>query len=267
MKTFLLVLVAFYFSTMAQIDTVYEYGSPVIIKKKVFLEAEEVVKPRTWFLSIGGGLGSIASQNHNDSIRLSFGKASQLEMTLRKAFGKFEIGTGIAFLSTQAKTLYQHSYWLDKERNIVINDTLDVYYEVVNGDSIPVYIVEPKPGVEWYRETMDTTYARSSTVYYLQVPLSVSYRMAWKSWYMSPGFGVLVSIPLRKPELVTEVAKSTPKSTVWGSMALSVGRRLGERWRAELSAEGRRSMAPTSDLRAISSQRGLLLGFKVLYAF
>lgn len=249
------------------IDTVYQYEAPVVIKKEIYLPSIDTNSPKNWLFGLGVGLNQQLKSQPNDSLTLKWESATFMEVLLKRRFRQIELSLGLSFFQVKTKASLIQQYDIQRQRMVQTTDTLDVYYQIVNGTSTPVYVTEQKTITESYKETKDTLKTTAASTQYLQIPLRVSYQFKWKSWYMSPGLGLMANIPLQNKGFVKEIAESKPNIALFGSVHLAIGKKLTNRWQTELCWETSKSLSPVTEYKGINNQQWMSLSLRILYCF
>lgn len=253
-------------SISSRIDTVYQFGPPVIIKKKIVVQEESEPVKHPWYLGVGAGLGQILTKTQNDSITLIWAQFPIVEAEFRKGFKHLELSIAFSVFTTKTKSNLKQQYSVDRERIVTKTDTIDVYYEIVKGVSTPVYLTETHPVVEPYREYRDTIHTSTSSQTFIVVPLRCAYHLVWKAWYLNPGVGITANLPIGTQRLINSIEGSKPRATLFGSMQLALGRQIGA-WRIELSCESSKSLSALTRYSDTSQQLRMMSGLKILYFF
>ncbi len=249
------------------IDTVYQYEAPVVIKKEIYLPSTDTNSQKNWLVGLGIGLSQQLKSQPNDSLTLKWESATFMEVLLKRRFRQIELSLGLSFFQVKTKAILIQQYDIQRQRMVQTTDTLDVYYQIVNGTSTPVYVTEQKTITESYKETNDTLKTTSTSIQYLQIPIRIAYQLKWKSWYMSPGLGLMANIPLQNNGFVKEIAESKPNIVWFGSVHLALGKKLTNRWQTELCWETSKSLSNVTEYKGIKNQQWMSASLRILYSF
>ena len=193
-------------------DTVYVESAPVIITETVFISEPPKIKKHNnkYFFDIKLMEGvytknSISSSKSSFSLQNSYSSS----ITFGKEIGHFLINIGVGFKGLSVQNQSDSLYNLYGQKTVQILDTLDVYYQLANGVSTPKYVTQLVNKIEPYSYQKDSTSNQVSYLKYLEIPLSLGYKMTKANFTFEPSVGILSSILLATPsELKVLNAKS-----------------------------------------------------------
>lgn len=189
-------------STNMIFDTVYVESAPVVITETVYISELPSKTKRTnnYFLELKLAEGFYAN-NQIQTIDSKFSLQNSYSSTISfgKTFGHFSVTTGFGFKGLSINNQSDSLYNLYSQKTNLIVDTVDVYYQVVNGVSTPKYVTQLVNKIEPYTYQKDSINKSVSYLKYLEIPLVINYSIAKNKFAFEPSVGLLSSILISSP--------------------------------------------------------------------
>jgi len=178
-------------STQTIIDTVFVDVAPVIVKKTVIVEIETPQNKKKWFLSVNG-LHTLPIFHSNNQFKFKNGISGLFSIGYK--FKKVGLSVGLGYTLLNTNSLNNNTYSFTGKRNITVLDTVDIYYQFVNGIKTPRFVTQTISKTENYTYLKDTLVAKSYKYYYLELPLTLSYFIEKNKMVYSSEFVTNISI-------------------------------------------------------------------------
>lgn len=199
-------------------DTVYVESAPVVITETVYITEPPKIKKHNnkYFFDIKLMEGvytknSISTSKSSFSLQNSYSTS----ITFGKEIGYFLMNLGLGFKGLSVQNQSDSLYDLYGQKTVQRLDTVDVYYQLVNGISTPKYVTQLVNKIEPYSYQKDSTSKKVSYLKYLEIPISLGYKISKANFTFEPSVGILSSILLDSPsELKLLNAKSYLSLTV-----------------------------------------------------
>lgn len=209
-------------STNMIFDTVYVESAPVVITETVYISepATQTKKPNNYFLELKLAEGfytnnQIQSTNSKFSIQNSYSST----ISFGKTLGHFSVTTGIGFKGLSIQNQSDSLYNLFGQKTNQIVDTVDVYYQIVNGISTPKYVTQLVNKIEPYSYQKDSINKSVSYLKYLEIPLIINYSITKNKFAFEPSVGLLGSILISSPSEL-KVLNATSYCSLLGGISV-----------------------------------------------
>ncbi len=235
---FLTCLVFFSIGTWAQeADTVYIHEDPLIIRKQVVVEIPSE-KPQSnlknWFIVLGYAYGRYTSQQAKDSIQKTLAPIHIPCLAVGKAFKNWSLSIGIG--QSSSKLSLQSSKQFSKTTEIwqVRYDTAGSH--VVNTPNGPktIYFIDTVayPSTEVHK--YDSTLYANKSISYLNIPIQIAYKIAYKKVYAQPLLGLGLHFGTWSSLLLADKKVTIPKNYLSGTVGIELGVQISKKIFGEL---------------------------------
>jgi hypothetical protein len=161
-------------------DTVIVVKDPIIVKKQVIAPDIKVSPAPTknpWGLEAFFTYGKPIHISSSDSVKLSPVSSLNVGILLTRKLGNWELGTGILLSSNsfnyQKSKTESYSYAKDSTYNKVLTQ----YTQLYHGVDSTTYIFQKRDTVLTKHQSKTTTSTGNNSYSYLQIPISIGYRL------------------------------------------------------------------------------------------
>lgn len=253
-------------SASTVIDTVYVKESPVVIKKTFYLPSEHM-PDSSFFIGAAFGIGSnlaYASGTPQHSNRL----VSSYSIFTGKKINNWAFSIGLLFLNVPAQITYSTSVFYENQKTEIVTDTIDTFYQTVNGIRTPYYITKNRDTTLHYHDTRDTILSRSMKIQYLQIPFRIQHAFRRGKWFIAPELSLIPGIALGGASLIPGNDKSkTKKMMVMAAVSIHLGIEIKKKIAMSVFSEITKNVSSVSSDKRELNLLLLSAGIRLIYFF
>jgi hypothetical protein len=250
-------------STTELVDTVYVKSAPVLIKKTFYLPPE-TFPDSLFYIRLGAAVGNqLASSSGHTRLQTSFHSFSAI---IGKQLHAWSLSAGISLLNARAGTAYSQPLSYDRQRSIIVKDTIENFDQTVDGVTTTTYITRDRDSTIRYQEIKDTTMNVSHQISYIQLPVHLQYTFRLGKWFVAPELGILPGFALGNTTLIPGNKNAGLKKVMFmAGLGLHLGRQIIKNMNITVFSEISKNITPvtqgTEGLQFIIVKGGITLNY------